>query len=183
MLDSAARSLARHGYAGTSMRGIAADVGVQPSSLYYFFRSKDELFEAVYELGMEKILVAVEQSISKADKPWDRLERAAIAHLEVLLEDGDYNTLVANIVPRGDSELDQRLIRHRDRYEVLFTGLIKDLPLPPRTDRKVFRLTFLSALNGVASWYRRGDMSPKKIAAKIVALFRKQLDPDGGAVS
>jgi AcrR family transcriptional regulator len=34
MLDAAARYFARHGYAGTSIRDIVADVGVQPSSLY-----------------------------------------------------------------------------------------------------------------------------------------------------
>ena len=33
VLDSAARSFALHGYAGTSIRDIAADAGVQPSSL------------------------------------------------------------------------------------------------------------------------------------------------------
>jgi TetR/AcrR family transcriptional regulator, cholesterol catabolism regulator len=179
VLDSAARSFALHGYAGTSIRDIAADAGVQPSSLYYFFKSKDELYEAVYERGVEKFLDAVARSMSKSDQPWDRLERAAVAHLEALLEDGDYNTLVANIVPRGDSELDQRLVRHRDRYEAVFFNLIKDLPLPPRTDRKLFRLTFLSALNGVAGWYRDGSMSPGKIATKTVDLFRKQLEPDG----
>ena len=47
VLDSAARSFALHGYAGTSIRDIAADAGVQPSSLYYFFKSKDELLEKV----------------------------------------------------------------------------------------------------------------------------------------
>ena len=176
MLDSAARSFARKGYDGTSIRDIAADVGVQPSSLYYFFRSKDDLYEAVYERGMEEILGAVEHAINGTDRPWLRIERAAVAHLETLLINGDYNTLVANIVPRGDSDLDKRLIRHRDRYEALFIELVDDLPLPMRTDRKVLRLTILSALNGVASWYRPGGANPDKIAGKIINMFRLQLD-------
>jgi AcrR family transcriptional regulator len=178
MLDSAARSFARKGYDGTSIRDIAADVGVQPSSLYYFFRSKDDLYEAVYERGVEQILSAVEQAIGTNGKPWRRFELAAVAHLEALLINGDYNALVANIVPRGDTALDKRLIQHRDRYETLFIELIDDLPLPLRTDRKVLRLTILSALNGVASWYRPGDVSPENIALKIVGMFRLQLDAD-----
>jgi AcrR family transcriptional regulator len=181
VLDSAARSFARKGYDGTSIRDIAADVGVQPSSLYYFFRSKDDLFEAVYERGVEQILAAVEQAISTTKKPWLRIERAAIAHLESLLINGDYNALVANIVPRGETELEKRLIRHRDRYEILFVELVNDLLLPVKIDRKIFRLTLLGSLNGVASWYRPGGAPPKKIAKKIVDMFRVQLDTDAGS--
>lgn len=176
MLDSAARSFARRGYAGASVRDIAADVGVQPSSLYYFFRSKDDLFEAVYERGVETIIAAVEQAMATTTIPWTRLERAAIAHLEALLIDGDYNAVVAKIVPRGDSALDRRLIRHRDRYEALFAGLIDNLALPARLDRKLLRLSLLSALNGVVGWYRPGGAPPRKIAKKIIDLFRLQLD-------
>jgi AcrR family transcriptional regulator len=181
MLDSAARSFARKGYDGTSIRDIAADVGVQPSSLYYFFRSKDDLYEAVYERGMEQILAAVEHAVRATAKPWSRIERAAVAHLESLLINGDYNALVANIVPRGESDLDKRLIKHRDRYETLFIDLVGDLPLPTTIDRKIFRLTLLGALNSVASWYRPGGATPKKIAKKIVDMFRLQLETDAEA--
>ena len=181
MLDSAARSFARKGYDGTSIRDIAADVGVQPSSLYYFFRSKDDLYEAVYERGMEQILAAVAQAVSAPGTPWEQIERAAVAHLEALLISGDYNALVANIVPRGDSALDRRLIKHRDRYEKMFITLVNDLPLPAKTDRKLLRLTLLGSLNGVANWYRPGGAAPSKIASMIVDMFRLQLDTGAGA--
>ncbi len=177
MLDAAARSFARQGYHGTSIRDIAAEVGVQPSSLYYFFRSKDDLFEAVYQKGMEEMQSSVEAAIATADDPWTRLERAAMAHLQSLLTSADYNTLVANIVPRGDSDLNRRLIRHRDSYEKVFIRLIKELPLPPRTDRRMFRLAVLGALNFVVSWYRPGGATPKAIARKIIRMFRRQMDP------
>ncbi len=180
MLDAAARSFARQGYHGTSIRDIAADVGVQPSSLYYFFRSKDDLFEAVYQKGMEEMQSSVEAAIATSDDPWTRLERAAMAHLESLLTSADYNTLVANIVPRGESDLNRRLIRHRDAYEKVFIRLIKALPLPPRTDRRMFRLAVLGALNFVVSWYRPGGATPKAIARKIVGMFRRQMDPAEG---
>lgn len=180
ILDAAARAFSRRGYAGTSIREIATDAGVQPSSLYHFFRSKDDIYEAVYQLGVEKILEAVEQSASASNDPWDRLEKAAIAHLEALLEEGDYNTLVATVAPKEDSSLGLRLVRYRDRYEALFTALIEGLPMPREVDRKLFRLVFLSALNGVPSWYRPSGVSPGKIAIETVALFRSQLDITAG---
>jgi TetR/AcrR family transcriptional regulator, cholesterol catabolism regulator len=181
MLDVAARMFSRHGYDGTSIRDIASEVGVQPSSLYYFFKSKEDLFTAAYEKGIAVIISTVEKATAKARSPWEKLENAAVGHLEALLSSDDYNTLVANIVPRGESEFDRQLIEHRDVYEKLFVALIKDLPLPPRTDRRLVRLTVLGALNGVVNWYRPGGASPRSIAKKTVRLFRIQLDPGQGS--
>jgi AcrR family transcriptional regulator len=176
LLDAAARSFARRGYDGTSVRAIAAEVGVQASSLYYFFRAKDHLFEAVYERGVAEIMAAVESAAVTARTPWTCLERAAVAHLEALLDGGDCCAVVARVEPRSESDLGKRLIRHRRDYEKRFAAIIDDLPLAPRTDRRVLRLTLLSALNGVLNWYRPGGDSPRAIAGKIVAMFRRQLD-------
>ena len=117
LLDTAARSFAQRGYDGTSVRNIAADVGVQPSSLYYFFRAKDHLFEAVYERGVSEIMAAVEIASACARTPWTCLERAEAAHLESLLDGTDCCAVVARVVPRGESDLDERLIRHRREFE------------------------------------------------------------------
>ena len=181
MLDVAARIFSHQGYAGTSIRDIAREVGVQPSSLYYFFKSKEDLFVAVYEKGVNEIVNAVTKATTKAGTPWARLERAATGHLEALLARDDYNTLVASIVPRGSTDFDRRLVQNRDDYEKLFVDLIADLPLPPRTDRRLLRLTMLGALNGVVNWYRPGGASPASIARNIVKMFRLQLDPDAGS--
>lgn len=176
LLDSAARAFSKRGYDGTSIRDIAADVGVQPSSLYYFFRAKDDLFEAVYEQGVLDIMASVEAAVVGARTPWSCLERAAVAHLQSLLSSADYSAVVASIIPRSDSGLDKRLIRHRDQYEMLFIDLIEALPLPPKTDRRVLRLAILSVLNSVPNWYRPNGDTPKAIAKKIIGMFRRQLD-------
>jgi AcrR family transcriptional regulator len=47
ILDVAARHFSKHGYAGTSMRSLAQDVGVSAPALYRHFPSKLALFEAV----------------------------------------------------------------------------------------------------------------------------------------
>lgn len=176
LLDAAAKSFARRGYDGTSVRTIAAEVGVQASSLYHFFRAKDDLFEAVYARGVAEIMSAVEAASVSARTPWTRLERAAAAHLDSLLDGTDCCAVVARVEPRAEDDLGKRLIRHRRDYERLFAAIIDDLPLAPRTDRRVLRLTLLSALNGVLNWYRPGGDSPHAIAGKIVSMFRRQLD-------
>jgi len=49
ILNIAARSFFEQGYAGTSMSAIAAELGGSKGTLWNYFRSKEELFEAVLD--------------------------------------------------------------------------------------------------------------------------------------
>lgn len=49
VLDAARSRFARHGYDGTTIRGVAADAGVDPSLVMQFYGSKDGLFAAVLD--------------------------------------------------------------------------------------------------------------------------------------
>lgn len=47
ILTAARESFARHGYDGTTMRGIARDAGVDAALVHHYFGTKEELFAAV----------------------------------------------------------------------------------------------------------------------------------------
>jgi AcrR family transcriptional regulator len=49
ILDAAERLIAEQGYAGTSLRQIIAEAGVNLASVHYHFGSKDELLHAVIQ--------------------------------------------------------------------------------------------------------------------------------------
>jgi AcrR family transcriptional regulator len=49
ILATAREQFARHGYAGVSVRAIAAAAGVDPALVRHFYGSKDELFAATLE--------------------------------------------------------------------------------------------------------------------------------------
>src|SRR5262245_4588512 len=53
ILDAALQLFAEKGYFGTSLRDIAAAVGVRESALYNYFRSKEELFNALLTTARE----------------------------------------------------------------------------------------------------------------------------------
>ncbi|MCG8914485.1 TetR family transcriptional regulator [Actinokineospora sp. PR83] len=50
ILDAARARFAREGYTAATIRGIAADAGVNAALVMQFFRSKDELFAAVMSI-------------------------------------------------------------------------------------------------------------------------------------
>lgn len=178
ILLSAAQVFAQKGFDGASIRDIAVASDVHSSSLYHFFGSKDGLFEEVYREGVQRIIMSVNRQISNNNTPWEKIESAAIGHLKSLLEDDVFSIVVANIVPRGNGEFEQRLIVHRNQYEKMFADLIADLSLPSEDDARYLRLALLSALNATVYWYKAGKDNPETIARHMVALFHRELAPE-----
>ncbi len=178
ILDEAARLFREKGYAATSMRDIAAAADMLPGSLYYHFAAKEDLLAAVYERGVRLISDKVRAAIARHDEPWQRLEAAAVAHLEALLKTGDYALVVIRVLPQDVPKAAARLIALRDGYESLFAALVAELPLPPETDRQSFRLLLLGALNWSQHWYREGGRnSPRSIARSFLRLLREAQRP------
>ncbi|MFD0387730.1 TetR/AcrR family transcriptional regulator [Tistrella bauzanensis] len=99
LLQAAAHLFASQGYEATSMRDIASAVGMLPGSVYYHFPSKEDLFVAVHDEGVRQITDAVEAAIAGIDDPWDRLEAAAAGHMEALLADSGFASVVTPNTP------------------------------------------------------------------------------------
>jgi TetR/AcrR family transcriptional regulator, cholesterol catabolism regulator len=183
LLEAAARRFQAQGYAATSMRDIAADVGMQVGSIYYHFPSKAELRAAVHEEGMRRIHEAVAAALAQTVGPWPRLEAACVAHLRVLLEGGDFFQAVMREMPRAREPGRERVIALRDAYEAIFAGLLDALPLSADVNRHALRLMLLGALNWSHTWYRPGAQGPEAIARDFLGFLRRGLERPAGTAS
>ena len=127
-----------------------------------------------FETDSEALGVTELESAFKALQtfPWVRLEAACVAHLVALLADSAHSAVMTADLGRLDARLRRRLIAMRDGYEQRFVELVAALPLPMRTDRSLWRLHLLGALNWTPTWYRPGDKTPATIGRAIVAALR-----------
>jgi AcrR family transcriptional regulator len=172
LLDAAARLFSAQGFGGTSIRDIAGAVNMLPGSLYYHFAAKEELLAAVYAEGVRRISARVREAIADTTDPWGRLEAACVAHLQALLDEGDYAQAVIRVRPHDAPSVAPQLVLLRDDYERLFVDLIAALPVRHGVDRRTLRLMLLGALNWTQSWYRPGGDEPAAIARRFVGLLR-----------
>jgi len=171
---SAAELIARQGFDGTSMRDIAASVNMLPGSLYYHFQSKDDMLLAIHERVVADMTADVERAIAKGKDPWDRLERAAVAHLKGLLGTGTLMTIISPNFAQGREDLNTKLKAHRRGYEQIFRALFDALDVTDGSDRGLLRLQLLGALNWVPVWYTpKGKAKPAKIAKAFVRSIRR----------
>ena len=171
IIQQAGQLFGARGYGRTSMRDIAAAVGMLPGSVYYHFASKEALLAAVYADAIDRSLAVVEAAVAGHAEPWDRLEAAAAAHLRLLLTEGS----LAAVVVDGRNQPDAAradLVLQRDRYEAVFRRLVAAVPLPPGVRPGPFRLALLGALNWALTWYRPDRDPPEAVARGLFAIFR-----------
>jgi len=78
ILSAAEALFAAHGFDGTSMRDVAARVGLNAASLYNHFASKQALYEAVLERGIAPLLQEIARAASHPAPPGPELGDAVI---------------------------------------------------------------------------------------------------------
>ncbi|MBC7638022.1 MAG: TetR/AcrR family transcriptional regulator [Acetobacteraceae bacterium] len=174
LLDAAAAMFAAKGYDGTTIRNIAGAVGMLPGSMYYHFKSKEDLLLAVYRKGVARFEAAIAEALGETfGEPWQAIEAACLAHLSILLDGGDYARIVSPEFVRSFPPLMLPVLNaERDRYEHHFEKLIAALPLDPQTDRWLFKVALFGSLNWSQTWYRKGRYTPSDIAAAFIAMLR-----------
>lgn len=69
-IEAAARVFADKGFHGATTQDIAAEMGIQQGSLYYYFKSKEQALQEVCEYGFENYVVRMEKICAK-DQPFE----------------------------------------------------------------------------------------------------------------
>jgi len=64
IVDAAAKVMARKGYGGTTMKDIAAEAGIAPGLIHYYFDSKEDLLLAVTNGLCVQMLADSEQAFA-----------------------------------------------------------------------------------------------------------------------
>ena len=84
-IHSTARNLFREkGYAATSMRHLAAELGIEAASLYSHIKSKEEILQQIcFELA-EEFLSATEELQKKKLPAKELLREAVSAHIRII---------------------------------------------------------------------------------------------------
>ena len=84
LLDAAARVFARRGLHGTSVEEVSEEAGFSRGALYSNFKSKEDLFLALWEERIERRRRELREVIANSDDPGAGLEAAAADIVEVL---------------------------------------------------------------------------------------------------
>ena len=94
ILAAALAEFAGHGLAGARMDAIASAAGVNKALLYYYFRSKDELYAAVLDEFFQRLRTRIGRALDTGTSPGERILLYARAHFDCVSESRHYARLV-----------------------------------------------------------------------------------------
>ncbi len=166
LLDAAAHAFTEMGFAATTIDSVSDLIGVTKGSVYYYYRSKTDLFFAVHRRAMQLNLDALTPLAEDATvSPPQRLWNMARAHTHLMMEHLPYQRVTVQGVElhlAGRTTAGQRaeledLVRQRDRYESLFRSVIEAGMATGDFRSGVPALLakpLLGALNWTTMWYR-----------------------------
>lgn len=186
ILQTAAVLFKQKGYASTSMRDIAAALGIEAASLYHHIKSKEEILETICFGMADRLLNGIAEVNDIYFSAEEKLRMAIEYHVAIVTENISQSAVFQHEWKSLSEPKLQEFKTLRDAYEneikvILNDGVQEDIFEP--VDQKFAALTILSTVNWINEWYNpSGKMKPKEVAEKlsdfILGGLRKKLVTD-----
>lgn len=159
ILDEAAKLFKARGFAGTSMRELGAQVGMEAASMYNHINSKDELLEHIC-FYVSNTYISQLAEIEQTQAPYvDKVKALIGLHIRLMVEDGAAVSVANNdwkylTEPRLTEFKEARKSYERGFAALIERGIAAGELQPVNVTVALF--TILSAVRWVELWYRPG---------------------------
>ncbi|WP_372970901.1 TetR/AcrR family transcriptional regulator [Marinobacter sp.] len=175
LLHEAARLFRDKGYERTTVRDLAAAVGIQSGSLFHHFRTKEEILKAVMVETIRLNTALMQSAVDAAPTYRDKLQALVRAELESI--NGQTGEAMAVLVFewRSLSEVSQAYVLElRDIYEQLWLDVLEALRKEGvlAAEPFVVRRMLTGALSWTVTWYRPdGGLTLDDLTEQVVAMM------------
>lgn len=160
-IDAASRLIAEQGYDRTSVRDIAKALNLTSGTMFYHFKAKDDLLEAVIKKGIDDGIILVNEALSRAGRgSLARFLALVIAHIGVAHGDLRYvHRVWMREWDRLPSEARIRLRPSAEQYRNLLDKLLVAMAADGhiKGDPATVRHMLLPALNWTTTWADLSD--------------------------
>jgi len=169
-IEGVASALFRErGYAGTGMREIARGLQLRGASLYAHVGSKEDVLFSIVERAADRFAMAISPYLHPDGMtPEYRLRGMIRAHVRVLTDDLEDAAVFLHEWRFLAPERRAQILARRDDHELAFRNAIADGVEAGDfrlIDERIAARSLLSALNGIAGWWRPdGPLSADQIA-------------------
>ena len=175
---AALRLFKEKGYHATSMRDIAAAVGINKGSLYSYIKSKEDLLIPVFEQAQGVLTSKIEEICADPGlSPTERLKRAIHAHVTAVADNLDILTVYLSEWRQLATESLAINRDQRARYAVLFHEILQDGVAAGEfrpMDTRIVMLGMIGMCNYLFRWYRPdGRLTPAEVADALIDMVMR----------
>jgi AcrR family transcriptional regulator len=182
ILEIAARLFGKSGFDKCSMQDISNATNVSKGTLYHYFKTKQEIYDAIFLNTLRRMTQYVGGSIDIRSDSRNQLIQYFRAHAEYFdTHYWDFNATMLGIAGVSSSAMRDEAVQLRDQYEAILRQIImrgvESGEFHTREPNMTTRAA-LSLLNWMPRWYRpHGAMSAAAIAAYFAELLVDGLAP------
>jgi AcrR family transcriptional regulator len=172
---AAAKLFLKVGYDRATVRDIAKKVGLQSGSIFYHFKTKEDILVDVMSEGLRQFAEAVNQPLRDASSPLEKLRGLFLGHLKALLNPDNSEIAVVLSEWRQLSPRSRRLVvKLRDEVDDVWNEVLREAAAQGlvQGDLRILRLSMLGAINWSLQWYdRRGKLTIEELASRLLETF------------
>jgi TetR/AcrR family transcriptional regulator len=127
ILRAARILLTTEGLHTTSIAKIAREAELGVGTIYFYFKSKEEIFSAVQMEGLELLRESVDAAVKRKTREEDQLRAAAGVYLEFSREHRDYFDVISYFLSSSRVAFSPRLKEQIDESGNRILSLIEDI--------------------------------------------------------
>ena len=156
MLAVAVELFNERGYDGTSMRDLAARLGIAKSAIYHHVTGKEELLSLALDRALGGLAAVTSRARALPAPAVERLEYLVRGSVEVLEAESPYVTLLLRV--RGNTDVERAALDQRrafDRFVAeLVAEAVRDGDIRPDADAMITARLLFGLVNSIVEWYR-----------------------------
>ncbi|HYX37632.1 MAG TPA: TetR/AcrR family transcriptional regulator [Oligoflexus sp.] len=181
IIHESSKLFAERGFEKTTVRDIAAAVGIQSGSLFHHFKVKEDILKAIMEEAVRVCIARQEEAVAGVQTPHEKLRMLIRSELETIHGPTGRSMSILVMEWRSISESNQReLLTLREHYERFWFQVLEENAEALAIDDVVLLRRLLSgSLSWSTYWYRNdGDTNLDQLADYCLALaLKKPLSP------
>lgn len=171
IIETATELFHEKGYEQSSVRDIAAKLGMKSGSLYNYISSKQEiLYKIIMRVGNEFIRSA-QEVLNESATAEEKMHALIRNHIQVLHEHKNAVTVYFQEWRKLDVDLQEKIIQPREQYKQIFKAVIREGMEKgefAEEDLNMAVLVVLSTVNWTYQWYQKeGPLPHNEIADKF----------------
>jgi len=171
------RLFAQKGYHSTSMREIAQEMKMNPSSLYHYFRSKEDILFTLMNDAMDDALTTLNKICATPLPPEERLERVLGFYTQYYAGNQERLILLVNEMNSLSEGHRQILIKKQQQYVGLIRSILEELEAQGRLKpihASVAVFAFFAMVHYTIKWYRPdGPVSLDDLTQSFSEIFTR----------
>ncbi len=125
ILKAASTVVKRFGFVKTTLDDIARECGMKNTALYYYFKSKEEIMNGMFEYDMKQIRESIKKAVEKQNTPKEKIRAFIQEKLRLLKTKRRYFNLI--IKENISLKLKQFALEEKNKFDRFEKELLTEI--------------------------------------------------------